>query len=148
MIGKAKESLASVREKLSDLKSNLWDTEKNEIINEFKEKGESKVNEILEMMSNYTSLFKEAGYEPVGIHASLGLPPEISVEFKCLPAISLEKRKNILKKSSDCKMASILLQSLFKASDFSATVRVGKFKLKTIKITLGLIPGIGISLSL
>jgi hypothetical protein len=44
-------------------------------------------------------------------------------------------------------MASLILKSLFKASDFSATVRVGKFKLKTIKITLGLIPGIGISLS-
>jgi hypothetical protein len=147
MIEKTKSTLTAVKEKLGELKSNVWDEEKNEIKNEFKEKSETKISEIMEMMNNYTSLFNQAGYELSSINASLGLPPEISIAFKCMNAISAEEREAVLLKAKESKMASIIIRSLFKASDYSKAIKVGKFNLKTITITLGLIPGIGISLS-
>jgi len=41
----------------------------------------------------------------------------------------------------------MLLNSLFKASDYTEKVKVGDLKLKTINVKLGLIPSISVSLS-
>jgi hypothetical protein len=57
------------------------------------------------------------------------------------------KRKEIEIKVAENKLASILLSSLFKASDFAEKIKVGELKLKTINIKLGLIPSINVSLS-
>jgi len=147
MIKKAKVSLSSVKEKISELKDNIWDEEKSEIINEFKEKGEMKIAELAELLSSDKELFKEAGFEVSSINASLGLPPDLSVTFRYLGAVSEEAKNDVLLKVKESKMASILLKSLFKASSFPETIKVGQFKVNTITIKLGLIPSIGISLS-
>lgn len=147
MIEKAKTSFASVKEKLGELKSNLWDEEKNEIINEFKDKGEQKITEFMEMMNKDNELFKNAGFEISSINASLGLPPDLSVTFKYLGSIPAEERDAILLKIKENKLALIILKSLFKACDFSESIRVGQFNLNSVIIKLGLIPAISISLS-
>lgn len=147
MAGNVKNPLASVKEKLGELKSSLWDEEKNEIINEFKEKGAEKIAELMDVMNNYTALFKEAGFEIASVNASIGLPPEISADFKFINAISDEQRKALLLKAEESRMVEIILKSLFKASDFSTNIKLGQFKLRNIRIVFGLIPGISISLS-
>jgi len=50
-------------------------------------------------------------------------------------------------KASESKIASILLNSLFKASNFTESIKIGDMKLKSINITLGLIPGISVSIA-
>ncbi|HSD63483.1 MAG TPA: hypothetical protein VLB50_06775 [Ignavibacteriaceae bacterium] len=145
MIKSTKASIASVKEKLGELTTNLWDEEKNEIINEYKEKGEMKLQELAEMLNSNTDLFKKAGFEVSSINASLGMPPDISITFKYLGAVSEDERNEILLKIKDSKMVSVLLKSLFKASKFSESIKVGQYKLNNINIKLGLIPGIGIS---
>jgi hypothetical protein len=144
---KAKSAASSVTEKISSLKENLWDDEKAEIINQFKEKAESKLNEVVETINKYKSLFTEAGYDIHSMNASLSIPPDISMTFTFLGAVDKAKREDILSRASESKLASIMLKSLFKASDFAETVKVGQMKLKSITITLGLIPGISITIA-
>ncbi|MCU0333027.1 MAG: hypothetical protein MUC75_06685 [Ignavibacteriaceae bacterium] len=147
ILDKAKASLESTKEKIKELQENYFDDEKKEIIEHFKGSGQEKIKETLTTFNQYSSLFKESGYEIGSISASVSIPPDISISFKCLDTVALEKREELLEKAKENKIAMIILISLFKASDFSETLKMGSFKLKTINIKLGLIPGISVTFS-
>lgn len=145
ILEKAKASAAALKEKVSDLKDNLFDDEKKEIIEQYKGAGQEKIRESFSTISDYSSLFRDAGYEIGTIIASVSLPPDISVSFKCLEAVPHEEREGFYTKAEGSKVVTLILKSLFKASDFSGSLKVGDLKLSTIDIKLGLIPGINIS---
>jgi len=143
----AKASLESAKEKIKNVTENLFDDEEKEIIEQFKSSGQDKIKETFSTFSEYASLFKEAGYEIGSINANVSLPPEISITFKYLDSAPVEKRDGLIERAKDNKVAVIILKSLFKASDYSEAMKIGSFKLKTINVKLGLIPGISVSLS-
>ncbi|MBE0570932.1 MAG: hypothetical protein IH618_05240 [Ignavibacteriaceae bacterium] len=147
ILDKAKASMESAKEKLNTAKENLFDDEKNEIIEQFKGSGQEKIKETLTTFNKYSSLFKEAGYDLSSINASVSIPPDISISFKYLDSAPVEKRDELIGKANENKIAVIILKSLFKASDFSESLKMGDFRLKTINVKLGLIPGISISFS-
>lgn len=144
---KVKASTSSVKNKMVDLKENLWDEEKKEIIEQFKSGSEVKLQEIISSLNTNTSLFSEAGYQLKGIKAILALPPVISIEFNCLMSIPENERQKIFEKAGESRITVLMLKSLFKASDFSDTIKIAEIKLSAIEITLGLIPGISITLA-
>lgn len=147
ILDSAKASFESAKEKIKNVSGNLFDDEEKEIIEQFKSSGQDKIKETFSTFSEYASLFKEAGYEIGSINANVSLPPEISITFKYLDSAQLEKRDGLIERAKDNKVAVIILKSLFKASDYSEAMKIGSFKLKTINIKLGLIPGISVSLS-
>jgi len=147
ILDKTKASMESAKEKLNTAKENLFDDEKREIIEQFKGSGQEKIKETLTTFNKYSSLFKEAGYDLSSINASVSIPPDISISFKYLDSAPVEKREELIGKAKDNKIAIIILKSLFKASDFSESLKMGDFRLKTINVKLGLIPGISISFS-
>ena len=147
ILDSAKASLESAKEKIKNVTGNLFDDEEKEIIEQFKSSGQDKIKETFSTFSEYASLFKEAGYEIGSINANVSLPPEISITFKYLDSAPVEKRDGLIERAKDNKVAVIILKSLFKASDYSEAMKIGSFKLKTITIKLGLIPGISVSLS-
>ncbi|MDY0084006.1 MAG: hypothetical protein RBR74_12555, partial [Ignavibacteriaceae bacterium] len=136
----------SLKNKVSDLNDFMVENDKNEIINLFKEKSESKIDEIFETIDRYKNVFTDAGYQIGGINASLGLPPDITIVFKILGTVDREKRNSVLSEAEENKLITIILESLFKASDFSDKIKVGELTLKTINVKLGLIPAISIAL--
>ena len=142
---KAKKTLELSKVKLGDLKESFFDDANKEIIEQFKDSGQEKIKETLTTFNQYSSLFKESGYEISSINASVSIPPDISISFKCLDIVAIEKREELLDKAKENKIAVIILLSLFKASDFSETIKMGNFKLKTINIKLGMIPSISVS---
>jgi hypothetical protein len=147
ILDSAKASLDAAKEKIKSVAENLFDDEEKEIIEQFKSSGQEKMKETLSTFTEYASLFKEAGYEIGSINANVSLPPEISITFKYLDSAPLEKRDALIQQAKNNKVAVIILKSLFKASDFSESIKMGNFKLKTINVKLGLIPGISISFS-
>jgi len=147
ILDSAKASLESAKEKIKSVTENLFDDEEKEIIEQFKSSGQEKMKETLSTFTEYASLFKEAGYEIGSINANVSLPPEISITFKYLDSAPVEKRDPLIQQAKDNKVAVIILKSLFKASDFSESIKLGNYKLKTINVKLGLIPSISISFS-
>ncbi len=145
ILDKAKESLSAAKESLTDYKDILIDDEKMEIAAQFKDSGQTKVREFLATLSEYTSLFRDAGYEINGINASVSIPPDINISFKCLGEITGAERVKILDKAEKNTLALLIVKSLFKASDFSDAVKIGDFRLRTINLKLGLIPGVSVS---
>ena len=83
ILEKAMASASVIKDKIGDLKKNFWDDEKKEIIDEYKDITSEKLKSNLETLGNYTALFSEAGYELSSINASIALPPDISITFKC-----------------------------------------------------------------
>lgn len=144
---KAKSAAQSLTEKVTNLSEVFGDSDKDEIINLFKEKNDERVEEMFKNIYQFKTLFYEAGYDIGGISVSLGLPPDISISFKFLGPVNETKRKEIVTKVSENKIASIILSSLFRASDFTEKINVGVMKLKTINVKLGLIPSISVNLS-
>ena len=147
ILDSAKASLESAKEKIKSVTENLFDDEEKEIIEQFKSSGQEKMKETLSTFTEYASLFKEAGYDLGSINANVSIPPEISITFKYLDSVPVEKRDGLIQKAIDNKVAVIILKSLFKASDFSESIKLGSYKLKSINVKLGLIPGISISFS-
>ena len=147
IIESAKASLESAKGKINNIKENLFDDEKKAIVEHFKDSGQEKIKETLSTFNQYSLLFREAGYELSSINASVSIPPDISISFKCLDGVPIDNRPGLLKETGENKIATIILKSLFKASDFAAAMKMGEFKLKSINIKLGLIPGISISYS-
>jgi len=147
ILDKAKLSIESAKEKLNTAKENLFDDEKREIIEHFKGSGQEKIKETITIFNQFSSLFKEAGYDLSSINASVSIPPDISISFKYLDSAPVEKREEFIGKAKENKIAVIILKSLFKASDFSESIKMGNYKLKSINVKLGLIPGISISFS-
>lgn len=146
ILDKAKSLSDSLKDKVTGLNEFMIENDKNEIIIMFKEKGVSKIDEIFETIDRYRSVFTDAGYQIGGINTSLGIPPDITIVFKFLGTIDSEKRKLVLEKAEENKLVIIILESLFKASDFSEKIKVGELTLKTINVKLGLIPAISIAL--
>ncbi len=143
---KAQQTISAAKEKLTDYKEYLLDdNEKKEIIEEFKDGGQAKVKEMLTTLNDFTGLFKDAGYEIKGIDASISVPPGMSITFKCLEVIPVSEREQIYIKAENNRIASIILKSLFKASDFSDLVKIGDFRLRSVTLKLGVIPAINIS---
>jgi len=147
ILDSAKASLGSAKEKIKNVTENMFDDDEKEIIEQFKSSGQDKLIDSLSTFSEYAAIFKEAGYELGSINANVSLPPEISVTFKYLDSASVEKRDGLVQKAKDNKVAVIILKSLFKASDFSESIKIGNYKLKSINVKLGLIPGISVSFS-
>jgi len=145
ILDSAKASLKSAKKKIKSVTDNLFDDEKKEIIEQFKDSGQEKIKETFTTFNEYASLFKEAGYEPSTINAIVSIPPDISITFKYLDSAPVERREELLVRANGNKIAIIILKSLFKASDYSETIRMGNFKLKTINIKLGLIPSVSVS---
>jgi hypothetical protein len=147
ILDKAKAAAESLKSKAESLNEIIGDSERDETVNQFKEKGIDKIEEVFVSIDKFKSLFSEAGYEVSGINVSLGLPPDISISFKFLGSVEEVKRKEIETKLGENKSALIILNSLFKASDYTEKIKVGELKLKSINIKLGLIPSISVSLS-
>jgi hypothetical protein len=48
IFSKVKESASAIKEKVSDLKEDIWGDEQKQIIQEFKDSGTAKIKEVLE----------------------------------------------------------------------------------------------------
>ncbi len=141
---KVKDSTQSLKNKITELKDNIWDDEQKGIIQEFKDGGATKVKSVLDNMNNSTAVFLKSGYELQNVIVRLGLPPEISASFHYNNKISDEEREQVMESLKDQKIIQLIVSCLLKAGDFYDLVHMGDYKLGAVNITLGLTPGISI----
>lgn len=146
LVNKIIETTTTVTEKISEIKDNIWDDEQKLIVEEFKDKGIDRVRDILGDFSNSESLFESAGFKQNLISISLGIPPDITSEFMLINKISKDEQDKLLKDVADNKIMKLILSCLFKANNYCDKIQLGNFKLSSVEITLGLMPGIMVNL--
>ena len=142
---KAIGAAGGLKDKITDLKGNIFGTEEEEIKEEFKETGTSKIQDMLNYITGSTDLINRAGFELSGLGVSIAIAPLIKVSFAYVKKISDEERSGIMEESKEKRIIKILLACLFKASDFVDGIKVGNYKLGGVDISLGLTPGINVT---
>lgn len=147
ILDKVIEKAGEVTVKVSDLTDDIWGDEEKLIIDEFKDSGVEKVKEVLSTLNNSGELFEKSGFHPASLNVALGIPPVISAGFTVKEKISADDRIKILEEADSNKIIKIIISCLFKASDFYDKIQIGTYKLNSIDIKLGLIPGIALKFS-
>ena len=147
IFSKVKSSAASIKEKIGDFKDSFWDEEKEEIIKQFADSGKGKITEMVESINRSSELFNKAGYSLNQIEITLGLPPDLVLEFSKKESISDEEENQLIEETKDNKIVSLIIKSLFKANDFANSLKIGDRKLKSVEITFGITPGISVIMS-
>lgn len=115
-----------------------------ESVTDIKESGADKISSALEEVNSSSEIIAKAGFKISELGVSLGLPPEVTGIFLCEREISHEEKEALLKETEEKTMVNMILKSLFKASDFYHSLKLGNFKLKSISLSMGLTPGISI----
>lgn len=145
ILNKAKEAVSNVTEKVINFKDNFIGDEQEEINDEFKEAGSSKVKEVIDSINESMGLITSAGYEFRGIGVALGINPSITLTFHYLRTVTDEERADLMEQAKDKKMVKLILKLLFKAGDFYKSIKMGDYGLDGVIISLGLAPGMSIS---
>ncbi len=142
---KALEAADGLKGKITDFKDNIFGSEEEEIKEEFKDSGTSKIQEMLNYITDSNELINRAGFELSGLGVSIAIAPLIKVSFAFLNKIEDEEREKIIEEVKQKRIIKILLSCLFKASDFVDGIKVGNYKLGGVEVSLGLTPGINVN---
>ena len=145
IFSKVKDSASALKDKVSDLKENLWGEEHKQIIKEFKDSGTDKIKEVLANIGGSSAIFLQSGYELKNVSINMGLPPEIVTTFHFIKDISAEEQNKVLEESKKSSIINLIITCLLKASNYFDKIKVGEYKMSSVSITLGLLPGININ---
>jgi len=74
LFSKVKESASAIKDKISDLREDIWRQEQKQIIQEFKDSGTEKIKEVLENIGGSSTIFLQSGYELKDVNVNLGIP--------------------------------------------------------------------------
>ena len=138
IFSKVKDSASALKDKVSDLKENIWGDEHKQIIKEFKDSGSDKIKEVLENIGGSAEIFLQSGYELNNVSINMGLPPEIVTTFHFIKDISVEEQNKVLEESKKSSIINLIVSCLLKASDYFDKIKVGDYKMSSVSITLGL----------
>ncbi len=144
---KLQDGVSAVTEKIDDIKDSAWGAERDEIIGEFKDSGTNKIKSIFTQIADSNALIQRSGFMLIDLEIALGLPPEIGAVFHQTKKISAEDKDEIIREAEDKKIVKLILNCLFKASDYYDKISIASYKLDKIQLTLGLAPGIKIIFS-
>ncbi|HMS65307.1 MAG TPA: hypothetical protein PKD83_08665 [Ignavibacteria bacterium] len=147
ILEKVIETAGAVTEKVSDLKEDIWGDEQKLIIEEFKDSNVEKIKNLLSSINGSSELFDKSGFHLSFLKVSLGFPPVVTVEFTVKSKITKEERVKLLEETAENKIVRLLMNCLFKASDFYDKIQFGSYKLDIVEIELGLIPGVNLQFS-
>lgn len=142
IIEKVIESAANLTDKVEEIKEDLWGEEQKLIIEEFKDSSISKVKDLLNNINGSSALIDKSGFHLESLNITMGLPPDISGEFRFVSKISPEEKEKLIEEVKDNKVVKIITNCLFKASEFYDKIQFGNYKLDIVEITLGITPGI------
>lgn len=145
ILNKVIETASTISEKVDEIKEDIWGEEQKLIIEEFRESSSQKVKDILNNLNNSSELFDRAGFHLINLNISLGIPPEISSDFKAIKIITMEERETLINEVADNRIVTLVMKCLFKANDFYDKIKFGTYKLDVVNITLGLTPGINMN---
>src|ERR1035437_1390327 len=142
---KVKESASAIKDKVSNLKEDIWGEEQKQIIQEFKDSGTAKIKEVLENIGGSSAIFLQSGYELKDVSINLGIPPVIASTFSFIKDISEEEQKKVLEETKKSPLIHLIISYLLKASNYFNKIKVGSYKITSVSISLVLTPGVNIN---
>jgi hypothetical protein len=125
------------QEKLSNVSESISDIADVDFVDQAKDYGVDKLNDIWDVINNHTKVINEAGYRINGVNLIVSIPPAIGAEFSRIEIVSDEVEKQLLEDNKEHKILCTILKALFKANNMLINVRSGGFIFKGLVMTIG-----------
>lgn len=140
LINKVTDITTTITDKIDDWKTDFFDDEKQNIIQEFRENTKEKISAILNDLQNSTKLIENIGYDFVAFNIDLGIPPSVQLIFEVLP-LKAEKIEAQLPEDINL-VIKIVLKALLRTNALAQSIKLNDFECKQVTLTMGLNPDI------
>ncbi|MBK7506095.1 MAG: hypothetical protein IPN93_03050 [Bacteroidetes bacterium] len=140
LINKVTDITTSITDKIDDWKTDFFDDEKQNIIQEFRDNTKEKISAILNDLQNSTKLIENIGYDFVAFNIDLGIPPSVQLIFEVLP-LKAEKIEAQLPEDINL-VIKIVLKALLRTNALAQSIKLNDFECKQVTLTMGLNPDI------
>jgi hypothetical protein len=140
LINKVTDITTTITDKIDDWKTDFFDDEKQNIIQEFRENTKEKISAILNDLQNSTKLIENIGYDFVAFNIDLGIPPSVQLIFEVLP-LKAEKIEAQLPEDINL-VIKIVLKALLRTNALAQSFKLNDFECKQVTLTMGLNPDI------
>lgn len=143
MLNKMTQKIADVKDTMKEGMENMINLEK--LTDKFSGFSEATGN----MYAQYTSelialspIIEEIGFKTTEIEFNISIPPSFVFHFQKLKETTQEKRQEILDLHKENRFLAPIVKMLITADTFQDKVKLGTFKFRSVKINLGLSPGL------
>ncbi len=92
-------------------------------------------------------IIEEIGFKTTELEFNIRIPPSVVLCFEKLKETTLEKKQEILELHKENRFLAPIVKMLTTADDFQDKVTLGNFKFASVKINLGLSPGLNLVLT-
>lgn len=140
LINKVTDITTTITDKIDDWKTDFFDDEKQNIIQEFRDNTKEKISAILNDLQNSTKLIENIGYDFVAFNIDLGIPPSVQLIFEVLP-LKAEKIEAQLPEDINL-VIKIVLKALLRTNALAQSFKLNDFECKQVTLTMGLNPDI------
>ena len=143
MLNKMTQKITEVKDTMREGMENMFQLEK------ITEKFSSLSEATGDMYAQYTSelialspIIEEIGFKTTEIEFNISIPPSFIFHFQKLKETTPEKKQEILDLHKENRFLAPIVKMLIAADTFQGKVALGTFKFRSVKINLGLSPGL------
>jgi hypothetical protein len=143
VLNKMTQKVSEVKDSMMGVVENMLQLEK--LTEKFSSISESTGN----LYAQYTSelialspIIEEIGFRTTEIEFHLGIPPSFLFHFEKIKDTTPEKKQEILDLHKENRLLAPVVKMLMTADNFQGKIKLGGFKFRSVKINLGLTPGI------
>lgn len=147
ILNKMTQKLTEVKDTLSEGMENTLNLER--LTDKFSSFSETTSNIYAQYTSELVALspiIEEIGFKTTEIEFNISIPPSFNFHFQKLKDTTPEKRQEILDLHKENRFLAPIVKMLMTADTFQGKVALGTFKFRSVKINLGLTPGVNLIL--
>jgi hypothetical protein len=115
---------------------------KTEVVDNLKDYGIEKVNEVWSQIESSTEVFARTGYSITAININVAIPPTITLSLDQTENISDDDEEKLLEENKEKTIVYPILVALFKANAIQKSINSVQYKFSGLSIGLGLSPSI------
>jgi hypothetical protein len=138
----AKEKLNELSDNITGMTQQMSSLLKTEVVDNLKDYGIEKVNEVWSQIESSTEVFARTGYSITAININVAIPPTITLSLDQTENISDDDEEKLLEENKEKTIVYPILVALFKANAIQKSINSVQYKFSGLSIGLGLSPSI------
>jgi len=147
VLNKMTQKVAGVKDSMKETLENMLSLEK--LTDKFSGITETTADTYAKYTSDLialTPIIEEIGFRTAEIDFSIGIPPSFVFHFEKLKDTTPEKKQEILELHKDNRFLAPIVKLLMTADTLQGKIALGSFRFRSVKINLGLTPGLNLVL--
>jgi hypothetical protein len=149
-----KDMISKMTQKATEVKDSMKETMENMLsLEKLSDKFSGISDKTTNLYAQYTSdlialspIIEEIGFRTTEIDFNISVPPSFVFHFEKIKETTPEKKQEILDLHKENRFLAPVVKMLITADTFQSKIKLGSFKFRSVKINLGLTPGINLVL--